>query len=95
MRELNGYPKLREGLLAVRRGLDEVEGTATNEAGTITATVGGRGEVRELVLDQRVFRDANAGALADDILATLRAAGKQAADEAFQLTTKALGGGTR
>lgn len=88
---MNGYPKLRAGLLAVRRELDEVEGQATNDAGTITATVGGRGELRHLELDQRVFRDANAAALADDILATLRAAAKQAADEAFRLTTKALG----
>lgn len=87
--------KLRDALLAVQRDLAEVEGTATNDAGTITATVGGRGEVRELTLDQRVFRDANAGALADDILATLRAAGDHAATEAFRLTTKALGGGPR
>ena len=92
MSSLNGYSRLRTGLLAVRRELDEVAGTATNDAGTITATVGGRGEVRELVLDQRVYRDANAAALADDILATLQAAAAQAADEAFRLTTKALSG---
>jgi DNA-binding protein YbaB len=85
------HAQLRAGLLAVRAGLDDIEGTATNDAGTITATVGGRGNVRELVLDRRVYRDANAAALADDILATLRAAAEKAADEAFQLTTKALG----
>lgn len=88
---MNGHPQLRAGLLAVRAGLADIEGTATNDAGTITATVGGRGEVRELVLDQRVYRDANAAALADDILATLRAAAASAADEACRLTKKALG----
>jgi DNA-binding protein YbaB len=86
------YQQLRAGLLAVRAGLDDIEGTASNDAGTITATVGGRGNLRELVLDQRVYRDADAGALADDILATLRAAAAKAADEAFTLTTQALGG---
>lgn len=88
---MNGNPRLLAGLLAVRDGLDEIEGTATNDAGTISATVGGRGNLRDLVLDQRVYRDANAAALAADILATLRAAAQKAADEAFQLTVKALG----
>jgi DNA-binding protein YbaB len=82
---------LKAGLLAVRAGLADIEGTATNDAGTITATVGGRGNVLRLSLDQRVYRDANAAALADDILATVRAAAASAADEAFHLTTEALG----
>ncbi len=88
---MNGFPELRAGLLAVRAGLDDIEATATNDAGTITATVGGRGNLRALVLDQRVYRDANAAALADDILATLRAAAANAAAEAFHLTTNVLG----
>ena len=82
--------RLRDALLVVKRDLADVEGTAGNDAGTITATVDGRGELRELVLDQRIYRNINAAALSADILETIRAAAQAAAAEAYQLTTKAL-----
>ena len=54
--------QLRTALLAVRRDLGAVEGTATNDAGTITAVVDGHGVLRDLVLNPRVYRDAAASA---------------------------------
>jgi DNA-binding protein YbaB len=82
--------QLRTALLAVRRDLADVEGTATNDAATITAVVDGHGALRDLVLDPRVFRDADSTALSWEILETIKAAAAEAAAAAYRHTSAVL-----
>ncbi|WIM99926.1 YbaB/EbfC family nucleoid-associated protein [Actinoplanes oblitus] len=58
-----------------------VTGTATSPDGLITVVVGPRGQLVDLRIDPRVYRQPNAGALAATILATARAAVEQAVEK--------------
>jgi DNA-binding protein YbaB len=58
----------------LRSVAEDTTGTAQSPDGLIEATVGMYGEVREFVLDPRVFRDPDAGALADQIRTVINAA---------------------
>jgi DNA-binding protein YbaB len=90
MVSMNGHDQLKTGLPVVRRRPEGVAATVTNDAGTVTATVDAGGHVRELVLDQRIYRETNPEALARDILCAVRVAAAEAADKAFTLTIEAL-----
>jgi DNA-binding protein YbaB len=67
-----------------------VEGTATNDAGTITAVVDGHGVLRDLVLNPRVYRDADSAALSAEIMETIQAAAADAAASAYRLPSSVL-----
>lgn len=64
----------RERLLALRDHLDTVTASADSADGLITATVGGRGELRELWLHPRIYRMSDSARLAAEITGTVRAA---------------------
>jgi DNA-binding protein YbaB len=71
----------------------DTAGTAQSEDGLIEATVGLYGEVRELVLDPRIYRTADATALAESVRAVINAAVADAqATAAGQLSTLFPGG---
>lgn len=82
--------RFRDGLLEVRRKLADVRATAESDDGLVEVTVGGRGELLELALDPRVYRNTDARALADDILATVRRAAGKARDQVYALTRDSL-----
>lgn len=98
MDEQSGYPapmrldldRFRDGLLRVQRRLGDVRATAESDDGLVEVAVGGRGELLELTLDPRVFRNTDARALADDILGTVRRATAVARDEVYRLTRDSL-----
>jgi DNA-binding protein YbaB len=81
---------LRAGLLAVTETLRDVEATAWSRDGLIEASVGGRGELTELRLDGRIFRDTDSVALAGDILDAVHRAAASAAEQVAGLTTAAI-----
>jgi DNA-binding protein YbaB len=60
-----------------------IEETAWSSDGYVTASVGARGELRDLVLDPRIYRDADAEALATSIQDTIVEATRLARRQAF------------
>jgi DNA-binding protein YbaB len=65
--------------------LADLAETAESADGLIQATVGGRGELRSLWLDPRIYRFRDAEALADDIRRTVGTAAKAARQRAYDL----------
>jgi DNA-binding protein YbaB len=84
------YEQLRKDLLALRRSVSEVAETAYSADGLITATVGPQGELRELVLDPRIYRTTDSVELAETIVATIRDAAAAATARIFELGNELL-----
>jgi DNA-binding protein YbaB len=82
------YNRLAEQVKAMRDGIDEVRGTGYSDDGLVTAVVGGRGELVDLELDPRIFRDRNATELAAKVLAAVREATEDVQREAIRFTEK-------
>ncbi|RKR91879.1 DNA-binding protein YbaB [Micromonospora pisi] len=80
------YGRFAEDLRAVQRGMAEVRASAESSDGLITVTVGGRGELLELALDPRIYREHDARALSRRILDTVREASGLAHAEVVALT---------
>ncbi len=72
------YERLAEQVRAVRDGVDDLRGTGYSDDGLVTAVVGGRGELLELELDPRIYRDRNAAELAARIVAAVHEAAADA-----------------
>ncbi|MDA3647202.1 YbaB/EbfC family nucleoid-associated protein [Saccharopolyspora indica] len=64
----------RRRLLSLRDQVRTAAATADSEAGLITATVGGRGQLLDLRLDPRIYRVSDSTRLATEITATVREA---------------------
>ena len=84
------YERLAEQVAAMRAGIQDVRATEFSADGLVTAVVGGRGELLELELDPRIYRDQNAAALAESIVDTVHAAAATAEREAVRLAKKLL-----
>lgn len=89
------YSRLAEQVRAMRDGVEEVRGTGYSADGLVTAVVGGRGELLELELDPRIYRDRNATELATRIVTTVREAAAEAEREAAKFAEKLLPKRTR
>ena len=87
--------RIAEQVRAVQDGIDEVRGTGYSDDGLVTAVVGGRGELLELELDPRIYRDRNAAELAARIVATVREATAEAGQEAAKFAEKLAPGKRR
>ncbi|GAA4698667.1 YbaB/EbfC family nucleoid-associated protein [Phytohabitans rumicis] len=85
------YQRLAAQVRALRDGVDGISATAYSPDGLITAVVGGRGELLDLVLDPLIGRDQDATALAEAIAETIRDAAGQATQEATRLTERLVG----
>jgi DNA-binding protein YbaB len=70
--------------------LASIDETAESRDGNVAATVGPSGELRSLVLDPRVYRAADAEALAGDILDTIAEAVRLARRRAFNVVAPLL-----
>lgn len=80
-------PLLR-GLRAVQRELDELRAEATSADRLVTATVDGRGRLRDLEIDRAAFRSPNSRALAAAVLDAVRRATDLAAQDASRRLIK-------
>ncbi|MGI5151715.1 YbaB/EbfC family nucleoid-associated protein [Plantactinospora sp. CA-294935] len=88
------YSRLTEDLLAMREGIDQIRVTAYSPDGLVTVTVGGRGELVDLELDPRIFREPDATALAGSIAGTIRDAADAAARDAARIAARLTGAET-
>ena len=79
------YQRLRSGLDDIQRRLKEMQVSAESEGGLIKATVDARGQLAELRLDRRVYRDMDADQLAREIVATVKKATVRTAEEVHEL----------
>lgn len=74
LRELDGFPALRDSLARFRDALPDVRETAISDDGLISATVTGDGRLADLEVSPRACHDSKA--LATAIADTVRRAGK-------------------
>jgi DNA-binding protein YbaB len=68
------YRTRRADLLALRAALPDIRESAYSDDGLIGVTLGGRGEIVDLLLDERLYRVTDSRRLAGNIGATVRAA---------------------
>ncbi|HEV2784647.1 MAG TPA: YbaB/EbfC family nucleoid-associated protein, partial [Actinophytocola sp.] len=87
---LADYQRSREQLAAVHRALASVSASASSEDGAVTATVGPRGSLTGLVIDESAYRRYRPAELADLIVRTAAAAAGQAARSATELVAPVL-----
>lgn len=73
-----------------RQQILEITGTAWSDDRLIKAVVGPRGQLLELEIDPRVFRNPNSKALAASILSTVRAAVEDANKKTKEILDKAM-----
>jgi hypothetical protein len=67
MERLAEYRLLAVQVRSLQEGVDRISATACSPDGPITAVVGGRGQLLDLTLDPRIYRDQDATALAEAI----------------------------
>jgi DNA-binding protein YbaB len=87
---LTEYARLAEQMKAMRDNVDEIRGTGYSDDDLVTAVVGGRGNLVELELDPRIYRDRNATELAAKIVAAVHEAAEDAEREAAKFAEKLL-----
>jgi DNA-binding protein YbaB len=84
------YERMAEQVRAMRDGIENVRATNHSDDGLVTAVVGGQGELLELELDPRIFRDQDAPGLAASILATVSGAAEEAEREAVRFAERLI-----
>jgi DNA-binding protein YbaB len=87
MQDLN---RSLETIEETRQQVLEITGTAWSDDRMIKATVGPRGQLVDLDIDPRVFRNPNSKALSASILATVRAAVEDANKQTRKILEKTL-----
>ncbi|MGA8116267.1 MAG: YbaB/EbfC family nucleoid-associated protein [Actinocatenispora sp.] len=75
-----------KGMKETQRKLMQITGTAWSEDRLIKAVVGPRGQLMELELDPRIYRQPNSKKLSTQIVATVR----QATDDALKQTQELM-----
>ena len=79
------YQRLRSGMDDLQQRLASLQASAESEDGLIRATVGPRGQLIDLRLDRRIYRDMDAGELGRKIVATTEKAAAQVAEQVQQM----------
>ena len=87
---LDDLKRTLQGAEQTQRKVMRVTATATSDDRMIKATVGPRGQLVHLEIDPRVYRRPNATALADAIVATVRAAAEQAMADVQEILSESL-----
>ncbi|MEU4214790.1 YbaB/EbfC family nucleoid-associated protein [Actinoplanes sp. NPDC026623] len=84
------YQRLRSGMDDMQRRLAELRVSADSDDGLIRATVGPRGQLLDLRLDRRIYRDMDAGELGRKIVATVERATAKTSEQVEQLVAGCL-----
>jgi DNA-binding protein YbaB len=79
-----------ENAAQTRQQIMEITGTAWSEDRMIKAVVGPRGQLIELEIDPRVYRNPNSKALAASIMSTVRAAVEDANKQTKEIVDKVM-----
>lgn len=86
----NDHARMLDHVRAVRDGIDGIRVTTYSPDGLIRVVCGGRGQLLELELDPRIYRDQDSTALADTIRETIRESAEDAEHAAAKLAEKLL-----
>jgi DNA-binding protein YbaB len=84
------YHRLRSGMDELQRKLAAMQVTAESADGMVRATVGPRGQLVKLTLDQRIYRERDADALARTITTTVQQATERSVDQVQRLVAEYL-----
>jgi DNA-binding protein YbaB len=84
------YQKLQDELVALQQSILELDETAYSTDRTVAATVGARGELKQLQLDPRIYRSTDAKALAATITQTIQDATTAVTARLVELTRPLL-----
>jgi DNA-binding protein YbaB len=79
------YQRLRSGMDDMQQRLAALQVSAESDDGLIRATVGPRGQLIDLRLDRRIYRDMDAAELGRKIVTTTEKAAAQAAEQVQQM----------
>ncbi|MFI7545949.1 YbaB/EbfC family nucleoid-associated protein [Actinoplanes sp. NPDC049599] len=79
------YQRLRSGMDDMQQRLAALQVSAESDDGLIRATVGPRGQLIDLRLDRRIYRDMDAAELSRKIVTTTEKAAAQAAEQVQQM----------
>lgn len=79
------FNRLRSGADDLQRRLKEVKATARSKDGYVKATVGPRGQLTNIELDPRLYRNPDSHALAASILETVQKATEDALGQVEEL----------
>ena len=79
------YERLRSGMDDIQQRLASMEVSAESDDGNVRATVGSRGQLTDLRLDRRAYRDLTPDELARLIVATVAEASTRTTREVEQL----------
>ncbi len=82
---VTAYERTRKQLGELREKLDGLRGEAQSPDGLVSATVGARGELTRLTLSPRTYRHLGPDELAETIVAAVRQAGANLAEQAGEL----------
>ncbi|MDA3647208.1 YbaB/EbfC family nucleoid-associated protein [Saccharopolyspora indica] len=84
------YERMAEQVRAVQREIAGISETSESDDGLIAATVDARGELVDLRLDPRIFRQPDSSALAAEVLHVYRDAREAAQCRAFEASAALL-----
>ena len=88
------YQRLRSGMDELQRRLAAMQVTAESEDGHVRATVGPRGQLVKLTLDPRIYREADADALARKITETVQQATERSTEQVQRVVADYLPAGS-
>jgi DNA-binding protein YbaB len=84
------YARLADRIRSMRDGITDIRGTASSADGLVGAVVGGRGELLELELDPRIYRELDVTTLAETIVATVGDAAAESEREAARVAAELM-----
>ncbi|MEV8440690.1 YbaB/EbfC family nucleoid-associated protein [Actinosynnema sp. NPDC051121] len=84
------YARLADSIRSMRDGITDVRGSASSDDGLVSAVVGGRGELLELELDPRIYREQDVITLAETIVATVAEAAAESEREAARFAAQLM-----
>jgi len=84
------YQRLRSGMDELQQRLARTQISAESDDGLVRATVGPRGQLIELKLDPRIYRETNADALARKITRTVQQAAERSIDHVQRIVAEYL-----
>lgn len=84
------YQRLRSGLDELQQRLIRTRVSAESDDGLVRATVGPRGQLIELKLDPRIYRETNADALARKITKTIQTATERSIEHVQRIVAEYL-----
>ena len=88
------YERIRSGMDEMQRQMAELTVTAESENGLVEVTVGARGQVLDVKIDPRVYRQPDEAELGRQVLGAIQKASAQVTDQIRELMATVLPAGS-